>query len=64
MIPATRRAGAYGVFTSIFGIAWFAGSAAEGALYDVSIPALAAVALVVQLAAVIPLVVAARLTRR
>ena len=39
MIPAERRAGAYGVFTTIFGVAWFLGSALQGWLYGISIPA-------------------------
>jgi predicted MFS family arabinose efflux permease len=60
MIPAARRAGAYGVFTSIFGVAWFVGSAAEGALYDISVPALVTLAVGAQLAAVVPLALAAR----
>ncbi len=64
MIPVSRRASAYGVFTTVFGIAWFAGSAIEGELYDVSVTALAAVALIAQLAALIPIVIAARLMRR
>jgi hypothetical protein len=64
MIPASRRAGAYGVFTTLFGIAWFAGSAIEGELYDVSVTALVAVVLIAQLAALIPIVIAARLMRR
>jgi MFS family permease len=63
MIPASRRAGAYGIFMCIFGSAWFIGSAVEGALYDVSIPILAAITIIVQLAAVIPIIVAAKLVR-
>jgi predicted MFS family arabinose efflux permease len=60
MIPASRRASAYGVFTTIFGIAWFAGSALEGALYDISIPALVVVAVAAQIAAIGPVWAAAR----
>lgn len=60
MIPASRRAGAYGVFTSLFGVAWFLGSAIEGELYDRSITLLVAVAVVAQLAALGPLALAAR----
>ncbi len=33
MAPAGRRGTAYGVFNSVFGAAWFAGSAAMGLLY-------------------------------
>ncbi|HEY1876351.1 MAG TPA: MFS transporter [Rhizomicrobium sp.] len=60
MIPAERRAGAYGLFTTIFGVAWFVGSAIEGALYDHSILALVIVAMAAQLAALWPLLVAIR----
>jgi predicted MFS family arabinose efflux permease len=60
MIPAHKRAGAYGVFTTIFGIAWFAGSAIEGALYDRSIMALVVVAVAAQLLALGPLLVAVK----
>lgn len=64
MIPAARRASAYGVFTTVFGVAWFAGSALEGALYDISIPALVALAVIAQLAAIGPILMAARQMRR
>ncbi len=60
MIPAQRRAGAYGIFNSLFGVAWFAGSVIQGALYDRSIPALVAVAVAAQLAALWPLWLAVR----
>ena len=63
MIPAARRAGAYGVFTTIFGVAWFAGSAVEGALYDHSVVALVAVAMTAQLLAVWPLLIAVKRTQ-
>lgn len=39
MIPADQRGTAYGVFNSVYGCAWFAGSAVMGILYDASIPA-------------------------
>jgi MFS family permease len=51
LAPAERRATAYGIFNAIFGIAWFAGSVLLGVLYDQSIPALVAIAVVFQLAA-------------
>ena len=63
MIPASARAGAYGVFTTIFGVAWFAGSAIEGALYDYSITTLVVVAVVAQLAGLVPIINAAKLMR-
>ena len=60
MIPASRRAGAYGVFTAVFGVAWFLGSVLEGALYDISIPALVAVSVIAQLLAIIPILITVR----
>ena len=44
----------------MFGIAWFAGSALLGALYDISLPALAAVSFATEIAAVIPLILVVR----
>lgn len=38
MVPAQRRASAFGLFTAGYGIFWFLGSAAIGLLYDRSIP--------------------------
>ena len=39
LIPADRRGAAYGIFTSIYGVAWLAGSALIGLLYSFSINA-------------------------
>ena len=39
MVPPERRPSAYGLFTAVYGIAWFLGSAAIGFLYDVSVEA-------------------------
>jgi predicted MFS family arabinose efflux permease len=63
LVPAASRARAYGVFTAIFGVAWFIGSAAMGALYDVSIPALVATSVVVEVLALVPLIMAMRAMR-
>lgn len=60
LVPLSSRARAYGIFTAIFGIAWFAGSALLGALYDVSLVGLVAVATLAQLLAFIPLSLAVR----
>lgn len=60
MIPPRRLGSAYGFFGAVFGIAWFAGSAVMGALYDFSIQAAVAMAVFAQLLAVVPLIVAAR----
>lgn len=37
LIPASKRASAFGLFDTLFGIAWFAGSAFMGYLYDKSV---------------------------
>jgi predicted MFS family arabinose efflux permease len=60
MVPEHARARAYGIFTAIYGIAWFLGSVAMGLLYDFSIPTLAGVSIVAELAAMLPLMMAIR----
>lgn len=52
MVPSKKRGSAYGVFNSGFGIFWFLGSFLMGFLYDVSIPALVAFSVGIQLLAV------------
>jgi predicted MFS family arabinose efflux permease len=52
MVSAGRRATAYGVLNAGYGLAWFAGSALMGILYDTSIPALVGFSVVVQLLSV------------
>ena len=52
MVPKASRATGYGVFELAFGLAWFLGSWLLGALYEVSVPAMAAVSVLAQLAAV------------
>lgn len=64
LVPTHRRARAYGLFTAVFGIAWFVGSAALGALYDRSILALVIVALGAQLLALPAIALAGRGWRR
>lgn len=49
--PAARRSTAFGVFDTGFGVAWFAGSAIMGVLYDKSIPALIVFSMLLQLSA-------------
>ncbi len=51
MVPADRRGSAYGIFSTAFGLFWFAGSALMGMLYDRSLPALVGFSLVIQMAA-------------
>ena len=64
IVPEHARARAYGLFSGIFGISWFAGSAIMGALYDVSLTALVAVSIVAEIVALFPLLLAIRATRR
>ncbi len=52
MTHQERRGTAFGLFNTVFGVAWFAGSALLGWLYDVSIPALVAVSVLAQLAGI------------
>ncbi|MGI5977688.1 MAG: MFS transporter [Candidatus Limivicinus sp.] len=52
MVPKNSRATGYGIFECAFGIFWFLGSWLLGVLYDLSVPAMTAVSLVSQLAAV------------
>ena len=52
MVPANRRATAYGLFTGSYGVSWFLGSAAIGILYDHSISAVIAFSLAAELAAI------------
>jgi len=63
MVAPQRRASAYGLFTAGYGIFWFLGSTAIGFLYDVSMPALIAFSVVLQLAAVPLFFVVARQAR-
>jgi MFS family permease len=59
MVPGSRRASAYGLFTAGYGIAWFVGSVVIGVLYTVSIPAAVGFALLAEVAA-LPLFMAVR----
>ncbi|HEY3779295.1 MAG TPA: MFS transporter [Rhizomicrobium sp.] len=60
MVPVHARARAIGLFTAIFGVAWFLGSAALGALYDVSRLWVVVVSVLPQLLALAPLALALR----
>jgi predicted MFS family arabinose efflux permease len=51
MVPAARRPSAYGLFTAGYGIAWFAGSAVMGILYDTSVTGVVIFCLALQLGA-------------
>jgi predicted MFS family arabinose efflux permease len=64
LVPEAMRARAYGLFSAIYGVSWFAGSALLGALYDVSLGLLTTVAIAAQLLAIAPLAVVIRSMRR
>lgn len=64
LVPSSERARAYGTFSAIYGVSWFAGSALLGELYDTSRIALAIVAVAAQLLALIPLGLAIRSLNR
>lgn len=51
IVPKASRATGYGIFECVFGVCWFLGSWLLGALYDRSIPAMIAVSVGAQLAA-------------
>ncbi|HJZ10646.1 MAG TPA: MFS transporter, partial [Acidobacteriota bacterium] len=53
MIPSEKRGTAYGLFNAGYGIAWFAGSALMGRLYDVSLTALILFSMVTQFVAIV-----------
>ncbi|MEU6497108.1 MFS transporter [Streptomyces sp. NPDC046984] len=59
MVGPDRRASAFGLFDTGFGLCWFAGSLALGALYDRSVTGLVIFSAALQLAA-IPLLLAVR----
>ena len=52
MAPRDRRASAYGIFNTGYGVFWFLGSALIGVLYDFSIPLLIVFSVAAQLASV------------
>lgn len=52
MVPPQRRASAYGLFTTGYGVFWFLGSVLIGLFYTVSIPLLVTFCVVIELAAI------------
>jgi MFS family permease len=60
MVGPDRRASAFGVFTGIYGVAWFLGSVAIGLLFGVSLTAVVIFSLVSELLALLPLAVTMR----
>ena len=63
MVPKASRATGYGIFECSFGAFWFLGSWLLGVLYDVSIPAMVAVSVAAQLAAIPMYIASARLRK-
>jgi MFS family permease len=64
MVPAARRASAYGLFTGIYGTAWVLGSVVIGVLFSVSLIAVAAFAVAAELAAIPAILIVRRRTAR
>ena len=64
VVPSEKRGTGFGVFDTGFGIAWFAGSAIMGLLYDKSILALAIFSVLLQLLALPVLAVANKNVRQ
>jgi predicted MFS family arabinose efflux permease len=62
-VPEQQRARAYGTFSAIYGIAWFAGSALLGLLYDHAMPFLVVVSVLAPLVAFLPLAAAMKSQR-
>lgn len=52
MVPKSCRATGYGIFEFFFGVFWFLGSWLLGTLYDISIPVMVGVSVVMQLVAI------------
>ncbi|MDD5584986.1 MAG: MFS transporter [Candidatus Omnitrophica bacterium] len=52
MVPSEKRASAYGIFNTGYGVFWFLGSVAMGFLYDISIPLLVIFSVGAQFAAI------------
>ena len=64
MVPKVSRATGYGIFECSFGVFWFLGSWLLGVLYDVNLPAMVAVSVLAQLAAIPLYLWSARARRR
>jgi MFS family permease len=62
LVPERQRAQAYGMFSAIFGVAWFVGSVLLGVLYDQARHAMVIMAMTAQLSALIPFTFAIRKT--
>ena len=63
LVPADRRASAFGIFTTGDGLTWFLGSVAIGLLYERSVHATIALCMILELAAVPSFVLVGRKIR-
>ncbi|GAB4344182.1 MAG: MFS transporter [Leptolyngbyaceae cyanobacterium] len=63
IVPADRRGSAFGIFNTGYGLAWFAGSALMGVLYDFSLSSLIIFSVVMQFAAMPTLFLVAKGSR-
>lgn len=63
VVSADKRATAYGMFHTVYGIAWLGGSALMGFLYDWSVYAIVIFSLVVQLSAIPVFLIANRVRK-
>ena len=59
--PEDTRSTAYGIFDTVFGIAWLAGSAALGKLYDHFLPGLIAFSVIAQVASILVFLASTRI---
>ncbi|MCA3749021.1 MAG: MFS transporter [Rubrobacter sp.] len=64
MAPAPVRGTAYGLFNAVYGLCWFTGSAAMGALYEIGPGHAAAFSVALELISVAPLVLLLRAARQ
>lgn len=64
IVAPERRGRAYGLFGAIFGVAWFAGSALMGVLYDHALPLVVTLSITSEAAAALVLVILARSDRQ
>jgi predicted MFS family arabinose efflux permease len=51
LVPRERRGVGYGTFTAVYGVAWLAGAALIGVLYDVSVDSAITFTVAMQVAA-------------
>lgn len=64
LVPAEKRATAFGMFHTVYGVAWLGGSALMGFLYDWNIYAIVIFSLIVQIAAIPIFIIANSMIKR